>query len=112
MASIARLSSSTDRPRTSSSSASPRTFSELSRNHPGTFPSPTPLGGVTYRSFVHGEPDGGFAELTFCVVRSDSQVRAARRPALLSPLSSVCCFRSPALLLLRLPHSARCSLRP
>ncbi|EOD29463.1 hypothetical protein EMIHUDRAFT_233966 [Emiliania huxleyi CCMP1516] len=32
-------------------------------------------GGVTYRPFVHGEPDGGFAELTFCVVRSDTQVR-------------------------------------
>ena len=42
---------------------------------------------MTYRPFVHGEPDGGFAELTFCVVRSDTQVSPARRPALWPPLS-------------------------
>lgn len=32
-------------------------------------------GGVTYRPFVHGEPDGGFAEIAFFVVSTDSHVQ-------------------------------------
>lgn len=33
------------------------------------------LGGITYRPFVHGEPDGGYAELAFCVVSTAAQVQ-------------------------------------
>jgi len=32
-------------------------------------------GGITYRPFIHGEPDGGFAELVFCVVSTAAQVQ-------------------------------------
>jgi ribosomal protein S18 acetylase RimI-like enzyme len=33
------------------------------------------VGGITYRPFVHGEPDGGYAELVFCVVSTAVQVQ-------------------------------------